>query len=195
MHFILAFILVFLFFLFKSIYKRVKRSYHKPDGFPYVYIDNMGWARELSIQEKKYLQEEFSPADGDRPYIKSSYKSLTPDKKIGGFLKREKLPIKINIRKAPPEELELLEIIFEKLWIASSKGDDYIKHIWYPIQEISKATDTKREKIKEIIFNLVKLEILELKSKDPLLFSFTSKGKQINSKQDFHNLIKTLHNT
>ncbi|MFH6996964.1 hypothetical protein ACHRVZ_03465 [Flavobacterium sp. FlaQc-57] len=58
----------------------------------YVYVNLDGTIRELTKDEVEYLSEKFHPNDGDRPYIKSSYKQLTPDNKIWGFLKRSKIP-------------------------------------------------------------------------------------------------------
>jgi hypothetical protein len=51
----------------------------KEDCFEYVYIQNDGSVRELDYDEVEYLNTEFSPANGNRPYIKLSYKSLTTD--------------------------------------------------------------------------------------------------------------------
>ncbi|WP_417887557.1 hypothetical protein [Zunongwangia sp.] len=45
------------------------------------------------------MQTEFEPSDGARPYIKSSYDQLTPDKKILGFLRRCEVSKEIEIIK------------------------------------------------------------------------------------------------
>lgn len=68
--------------------------------YPYVYIEDSGEFRELFPDERRYLEERFYPADGGRPYVKRRYSSKTPDGKIGGFLKRSKLPKKL--KKAKP---------------------------------------------------------------------------------------------
>lgn len=65
--------------------------------FEFVYVENDGTVRELYKEEIEYLQTEFEPTDGARPYIKSSYDQLTPDKKITGFLHRSKVPREIEI--------------------------------------------------------------------------------------------------
>jgi hypothetical protein len=70
----------------------------KEDGFEFVYVEIDGSVRELDEDEKKYLQEEFHPTDGARPYIKTSYKELTPDNKIWGFIKRKCVPRHIKIK-------------------------------------------------------------------------------------------------
>lgn len=73
------------------------------DGpFPYVYVEKDGSVRELYEDEKEYLLEEFSPMDSGRPYIKYSYRQLTPDKKIHGFLRRRDVPRKITVKPINP---------------------------------------------------------------------------------------------
>lgn len=79
------------------------------DGFEYVYVEIDGTVRELDKGEIEYLETKFEPSDGARPYIKSSYNQLTPDKKILGFLHRDKVPENIKISKT---ELRFLELRF-----------------------------------------------------------------------------------
>ncbi|MGG8497848.1 hypothetical protein ACQY1Q_15660 [Tenacibaculum sp. TC6] len=55
------------------------------EKYEFVYVENDGTIRELDKDEIEYLQTEFKPTDGARPYIKSKYTQLTPDKKISGF--------------------------------------------------------------------------------------------------------------
>lgn len=69
------------------------------EEFEYVYVENDGKVRELNHEEIDYLQAEFEPTDGARPYIKSNYEQLTPDNKVLGFLHRSKVPENINIIK------------------------------------------------------------------------------------------------
>ncbi|WP_077405344.1 hypothetical protein [Cellulophaga omnivescoria] len=69
------------------------------EKFEFVYVENDGTVRELDKEEIDYLQTEFEPSDGARPYIKSSYDQLTPDKKILGFLRRSEVPKEIEIIK------------------------------------------------------------------------------------------------
>ena len=77
------------------------------DGFEYVYVEIDGTVRELDNGEIEYLETKFEPSDGARPYIKSSYNQLTPDKKILGFLHRDKVPENIKISKTDLRFLEL----------------------------------------------------------------------------------------
>ncbi|HLM61509.1 MAG TPA: hypothetical protein VK308_11955, partial [Pyrinomonadaceae bacterium] len=51
-------------------------------GFEYIYVEEDGSARELDEDEQIYLKTEFHGGDGNRPYIKLRYESLTPDGKI-----------------------------------------------------------------------------------------------------------------
>lgn len=75
------------------------------DGpFPYVHVEKDGSVRELYEDEKEYLLEEFSPMDSGRPYIKYSYRQLTPDKKIHGFLRRRDVPRKMTIKPINPND-------------------------------------------------------------------------------------------
>lgn len=67
----------------------------------FVYVEDDGTARELGAHETEHLNTTFHPTDGARPYIKTRYKQLTPDGKIGGFLLRRKLPSNIQIRPLP----------------------------------------------------------------------------------------------
>ena len=64
----------------------------KIEPYPFVFVEDSGAYKELSIEDKQYLEEKFDPTDSNRPYIKSSYRSKTPDGKMRGFLKRTKLP-------------------------------------------------------------------------------------------------------
>jgi hypothetical protein len=66
-------------------------------GFPYIYVDDDGGARQLDAEERDYLSTEFHPGDGGRPYIKAYYEALTPDGKMRGFLLRRQLPKHIPV--------------------------------------------------------------------------------------------------
>lgn len=61
-------------------------------GFKFVYVKNDGSVRELDKEEQEYLNEEFHPNDGARPYIKVNYWEKTPDGKLHGFLLRNRVP-------------------------------------------------------------------------------------------------------
>lgn len=48
-------------------------------GLDYVYIEDDGSVRELAADEIEYLDTEFLPNDGARPYVKGRYSDRTPD--------------------------------------------------------------------------------------------------------------------
>ena len=60
--------------------------------YPYVYVKEDGTFRELDAQERQYLEQEFSPFDGARPYVKFRFSSRTPNGYLHGFLHRSRLP-------------------------------------------------------------------------------------------------------
>lgn len=74
------------------------------DGSPvdYVFVEDDGSARDLSADELEYLGTPFDPGDGARPYIKwNGYAQLTPDGRIGGFLRRDRLPHGMPVAPSP----------------------------------------------------------------------------------------------
>jgi len=60
--------------------------------YPFVYVEHDGSYRELLDDEREHLETPFHPADGSRPYVKSSYFSRTPAGRLDGFLRRSRLP-------------------------------------------------------------------------------------------------------
>jgi hypothetical protein len=68
--------------------------------FPYVYVEDDGGARELDADDQLYLRTSFDPTDGGRPYVKSSYRARTPDGKLRGYLRRDRLPSHVHVRPA-----------------------------------------------------------------------------------------------
>ncbi len=93
---ILMSILIVVFIIYFKYYRRLRP---KENGFEFVYVEKNGNVRELKNEEKEYLKEEFHPNDCGRPYIKTSYKDLTPDGKISGFIYRIRVPKNITIEK------------------------------------------------------------------------------------------------
>ena len=79
---------------------------NRQNDFEYVYVEEDGTVRELDNDEIQYLNSEFDPTDGARPYIKSSFRQLTPDNKVWGFILREKIPVNIKIKKTYKKYLE-----------------------------------------------------------------------------------------
>lgn len=86
----------------------------------FVRVADDGSAHELEPDEIDYLSTEFIGADGNRPYIKESYGALTPDGRIGGFLKRRELPPSLSVKSlgdatpvsTPAEAIALAEPAF-----------------------------------------------------------------------------------
>ena len=68
-----------------------------------IYINDDGSARELTEADKKYVDTEFSPFDGARPYIKSHYSQRTALGEIRGYLPRTELPDGAPVGPAPQE--------------------------------------------------------------------------------------------
>ncbi|WP_298321406.1 hypothetical protein [uncultured Aquimarina sp.] len=79
------------------------------NGFEYVHVNDDGTVRELYKDEVEYLNEEFHPTDGARPYIKSRYKSLTPDKRMSGFIQRNRVPKKVEIKNVVQQSIKKIE--------------------------------------------------------------------------------------
>lgn len=81
----------------------------KADGeavgsFRYVYVNADGTARELHQNERQFLETEFLPGDGGRPYIKSSYPEKDGWGAISGYLERSELPHGKTVDPAPAED-------------------------------------------------------------------------------------------
>ena len=68
-----------------------------------VYIEHDGSARALTEAEKRYVETEFSPLDGARPYIKSEYGERNAWGELRGYVHRERVPDGIPIGPTPPE--------------------------------------------------------------------------------------------
>lgn len=62
-----------------------------------IWVNSDGTARELTDVEKRYVDTDFSPFDGARPYIKSHYSQRTKIGDIKGFLHRKEVPDGIPI--------------------------------------------------------------------------------------------------
>jgi hypothetical protein len=71
-------------------------------GDALVYVNEDGSVRELTEAEKKYVDTEFSPLDGARPYVKSRYLDRTAWG-IQGYLPRTQVPDGVHIQPAPPQ--------------------------------------------------------------------------------------------
>jgi len=63
----------------------------------FVFVNDDGSIRELSADEEAFLNTNFDPADSGRPYVKSKYSARTPDGRLGGFLPRSEIPIRLRL--------------------------------------------------------------------------------------------------
>ncbi len=64
----------------------------------FVWVNDDGSVRELDAEERSYLNTEFHPTDGARPYFKSKYETKTPDGRMSGFLNRDNVPKRLSVR-------------------------------------------------------------------------------------------------
>ena len=110
----------------------------KEDGYKYVYVEDDGSAREIAPDEKEYLETEYHPGDGARPYTKLRYESLNSWGNLAGYLPRRQLPKNIPITQAPSKRFidknKIKEAMFEEYKMAGDiinenlDGSFTIKH-------------------------------------------------------------------
>ena len=118
----------------------------KEPGFEYVYVNENGTVSELDDEDVEYLKTEFSSADGARPYIKGRYKELTPDKKISGFILRNRVPKKIEIQPyIDPNEKRITAWIYLAVCIASETEPADFSGISMIADGINHAVPTQKE--------------------------------------------------
>lgn len=65
--------------------------------FAFVYVNKDGSVRELTWDEREYLETPFHGADSGRPYIKTTYEQLDGLGCISGFCYRTSVPGQIDI--------------------------------------------------------------------------------------------------
>ena len=75
----------------------------KEDGYRYIFVEDDGSAREITINERHFFEIELSPFDGSRPYVKIRYESLNGYGGLSGFLPRRQLPKGIPIEQLSSE--------------------------------------------------------------------------------------------
>ena len=85
-------------------YPTVSTNQARKHPYPYVHLGDDGTYRELTADERLYLEEPFHSADSGRPYVKCSLYAKTPDGKLSGFIKRSKLPKGLKPGEALPPE-------------------------------------------------------------------------------------------
>ena len=77
-------------------------------GFPMIYVNHDGTAREVSPEERVYLTATYAPGDGNRPYVKETYGTLTPDGFQWGFMHRARLPADVTVWPVNPRFDEIV---------------------------------------------------------------------------------------
>ena len=75
----------------------VSKSEAKQTPYPYVWVDEEGRVRELSPNEKEFLETPFSPGDGGAPNTKSHYQQKNGWGNLRGFCQRIHIPEEIEI--------------------------------------------------------------------------------------------------
>ncbi len=78
-------------------------SHNSKEKYRFVYVNEDGSVREVTMLEKLYLQTKYSGGDGARPYIKITYSDKTPDGRIAGFCYRNAVPRNIEIQQVVEE--------------------------------------------------------------------------------------------
>lgn len=84
---------------------------------------------------------------------------------------------------------ELMQKLLEQLWFQSDNCSSPIENAWFPIQETSRITGTKKQVVQECFRKLIEVKVIEKISDDPLLFQFTDIGKKVKSNRDIEKYI------
>ena len=103
--------------------------------YMYVYVNQDGSARELSLREKIYLQTDYHFGDSARPYIKTTYEEKHGAGDLSGFCLLDKLPPHVIVE--PDTNTFTDDVLVERLRIAKGMGYEVdftgieeIRHLW-----------------------------------------------------------------
>jgi len=96
--------------------------------YPYIYIDADGNARELTQGEREDLQTPWLGSDGERPYVKWRYKQKNGWGESTGFLKRTRLPRRVPVSPAPPDDISASATVVTNREFLRSKGYDVVEN-------------------------------------------------------------------
>jgi hypothetical protein len=88
----------------KAMYAVVSASDALKRPYPFVHVEADGSVRELHQSERNYLEMAFSPFDGGRPYIKSSYQDKNGWGSVEGFCPRGAVPHGVPIGAVPDSD-------------------------------------------------------------------------------------------
>ncbi len=109
----------------------VSKDEAKMAPYPYVYINDDGTVRELHQSERDYLETAFYPTDGNRPYVKNSYRSKDGWGSIEGFCLRSNVPSNITVLEAPtenPSKTSQKKFLEKQIKLATQKGFEIIEN-------------------------------------------------------------------
>jgi hypothetical protein len=109
----------------------VSKDEAKTVPYPYVYVNDNGTVRELHPSERSHLETPFHPADGARPYIKSSFDTRDGWGSISGFCLRFNIPSNIEILEPPledPAEASKKMLLAKQIMLAKEKGFEVIEN-------------------------------------------------------------------
>ena len=98
-------------------------------GFDFVYVNQDGSVRELSLEERVYLSTELSGGDGARPYVKARYESRDGWGGAAGFIRRRQVPLRLTIEPVHPEfDARSKAQVHDFLGAHRAAGDDIVKN-------------------------------------------------------------------
>ena len=69
--------------------------------YPYLHVNYDGSVRELTSDERSYLETPFDMFDGARPYVKGSYEQKDGWGDLSGFCHRSAIPTRLSIIENP----------------------------------------------------------------------------------------------
>jgi hypothetical protein len=146
----------------------------KESAFEYVYVNENGTVSELDENDIAYLKTKFCTADGARPYIKTQYKELTPDRKMSGFILRNRIPKKIEIKALKKtKDKRTISWVYLAISMASDNGPADFSAISMIADGINHAIPTHMEMQTSISW----LSEKRLVSKVGNKYTLTPKGK------------------
>lgn len=112
---------------FAAWYKWMTRTRRPHDpGYKYVMVADDGSAREVTAVEQDFLETDFHPADGGRPYIKFRYEAVDGWGSLAGFLLRRQLPNEIQILQSTPEKEQSQRINLDSILEAHRQAGDSV---------------------------------------------------------------------
>jgi hypothetical protein len=98
-------------------------------GFPLVYVNLNGSARELSEREKEHVSQKFIFGDDARPWIKPTYRSRDGWGNLLGCVERRRLPSRIASHPVNPNyDMAVKDLKVDILGIQRAIGDSIVRN-------------------------------------------------------------------